>query len=67
MESTGQSKDGNVHDKTNPPGGKEYYIDDEYNARFLKLKKFITGSLLLDEVEKWLLMHASDALNLDQV
>ena len=50
MESTGPSKDGNVHDKTNPPGGKEYYTDDEYNARFLKLKKFISGSLLLTEL-----------------
>jgi len=66
MESTGLSKDGNVHDKTNPPGGKEYYTD-EYNARFLKLKKFISGSLLLSELEKWLLMHANEALNLDQV
>ena len=67
MESTGPSKDGNVHDMTNPPGGKEYYTEDDYNARHLKLKKFITGSLHFDEVEKWLLMHASDPLNLDKV
>ena len=67
MENTGTSKDGNVHDKPNPPGGKEYYTDDEYNARFLKLKKLINGSLLLDEIEKRLLMLANDALNLDQV
>ena len=67
MESTGPSKAGNGHDMTNPPGGKEHYTEDDYNARFLKLRKFISGSLLLNEHEKWLLMHSNDALNLDQV
>ena len=67
MESTGPSKDDNVHDKTNPSGGKEYYTEDEYNTRFLKLKRFITGSHILSQHEKWLLMHANEALNLYQV
>ena len=56
-----------VLQKPNQPGGKEYYTEDEYNARFLKLKRFITGSHLLTQHEKWLLMHANEAFNLDKV
>ena len=43
------------------------FTEEQFDATYKRLKRLITGAPVLAEHEKWLLMHASDTLNLDKV
>ena len=65
MESTGPNKGGDAIQETNPPGGQEYFTQEEFNAKYLRLKRFVQGSQLLTQDEKWLFMNAEEAFNIN--
>ena len=65
MENTEPKKDDIIQQKSNPPGGQEYFTQEQFNAKYQKFKRFVSGSQLLTEDEKCLFMNADEAFNID--
>ena len=67
MENTEHKKGGDAIQRPNSSGKHEYFTQQQFNTKYMKLKIFVVGTQLLTDDEKNLFMNADEYFNIDKV
>jgi len=67
MENTEQEKGGDAVQKPNSSGMDKYFTQQQFNTKYHRLRRFVVGTQILTDDEKYLFMNADEYFNIDKV
>jgi hypothetical protein len=67
MENTEQEKGGDAVQKPNSSGMDKYFTQQQFNTKYMRLRRFVVGTQILTDDEKYLFMNADEYFNIDKV